>query len=54
MARVLGVTGVAHGRAAPPDTRLEAAVQRLRAASTPLLQALDPETQAAVRGEDPA
>ena len=54
MARVLGVTRGAHGRAALPDARLEAAVQRLRAASTPLLQALNPETQAAVRGEGPA
>ena len=54
MARMLGVTAGAHGRKALPDARLEESVQRLRAASTPLLQALDPETQAAVRGEDPA
>ena len=54
MARALGVTAGAHGRKALPDARLEDAAQRLRAASVPLLQALDPETQAAVRGEDPA
>jgi hypothetical protein len=29
------------------------AVQRLKDASAPLLQVLDPETRAAVRGEDP-
>ena len=54
MARALGVTAGVHGRPALPDARLEDAAQRLRAASTPLLQVLDPETQAAVRGEDPA
>jgi hypothetical protein len=35
-------------------TRLDDAVQRLRAASTPLLQVLDPDTRIAVRGEDPS
>jgi len=54
MARVLGVTAAAHSRTALPDARLEDAVKRLRAASDPLLQALDPETRAAVRGEEPA
>lgn len=54
MARALGVTAGVHDRTALPDARLEDAAQRLRAASTPLLQALDPETRAAVRGEDPA
>ena len=53
MARVLGVTAGAHGRKALPDPKLEDAVQRLRAASAPLLQALDPQTRAAVNGEDP-
>ena len=53
MARLLGVTAGAHGRKALPDTKLEDAVQRLRAASAPLLQALDPQTRAAVNGEDP-
>jgi hypothetical protein len=52
MARVLGMTVRAH--AAFPDARLEDALQRLRAASTPLLQPLDPETRAAVHGEDQA
>jgi hypothetical protein len=42
------------GPAASKDARLDDAVQRLRAASTPLLQVLDPETQAAVRGHEPA
>jgi hypothetical protein len=54
MARVLGVTGGPHDRTAFPDARLEDAVKRLRTASDPLLLALDPETRAAVRGEDPA
>ena len=54
MARVLGVTAGTHGRKALPDPKLEDAVQRLRAASAPLLQALDPQTRAAVNGEDPA
>ena len=53
MARVLGATATAHSRTALPDPRLENAVQRLRAASTPLLQVLDPETRIAVGGEDP-
>ena len=52
MARALGVTAKAPRPAASSDTRLEDAVQRLRAASTPLLQVLDPETRIAVRGED--
>jgi hypothetical protein len=52
MARALGVTVRAH--TAFPDARLEDALQRLRAASTPLLQPLDPETRAAIRGEDEA
>jgi len=54
MAHVLGVTAGAHGRPALPDARLEDAVQRLRVASTPLLEPLHPETRAAVRGEEPA
>jgi hypothetical protein len=55
MALVLGVTP---GRPSHADdasmTRLDAAVQRLKDASAPLLQVLDPETRAAVRGEDPS
>jgi hypothetical protein len=52
MARVLGVTG-GTSQAGVSMTRMDDAVQRLRAASTPLLQVLDPETRTAVRGEDP-
>jgi hypothetical protein len=53
MARVLGMTARAPRHEAFPDARLEDALQRLRAASTPLLQTLDPETRVAVRGEEP-
>jgi hypothetical protein len=35
------------------DTRLKDALKRLRAASTPLLQVLDPETRAVVEGDEP-
>jgi len=34
--------------------RLNEAVQRLRTASTPLLQVLDPETRSIIRGDPPA
>jgi len=54
MVRALGATARAPGPTAFPDARLDDAVQKLRAASAPLLQALDPETRIAVRGEDPA
>jgi len=54
MARALGVTARSSDRAPAPDARLLAAVKKLRAASTPLLQVLDPETQAAVRGDESA
>jgi hypothetical protein len=54
MAVSLGVTAKSSGGPASKDARLDDAVQRLRAASTPLLQVLDPETQAAVRGDDSA
>ncbi len=53
MARVLGATGTASGSAAP-TSRLDHAVRQLREASTPLIAALDPETQAAVRGDESA
>ncbi len=53
MAHALGVTASSSGPAAP-DARLDDAVQRLRAASTPLLAVLDPETQAVVRGDESA
>jgi hypothetical protein len=52
MAVSLGVTAKSSGGPASRDARLDDAVQRLRAASTPLLQVLDPETQAAVRGDE--
>ena len=54
MARALGVTARSHGPGTLADTRLDSAVQQLRTASTPLLQVLDPETQAAVRGDESA
>jgi len=54
MARVLGVTAGPAGQASFSTTRLDDAVQRLKAASAPLLQVLDPETRTAVRGEDPS
>lgn len=52
MARALGVTATAPGQAGFSATRLDDAAQRLRAASTPLLLVLDPETRAAVSGAD--
>jgi hypothetical protein len=55
MAVSVGMTAKSSGptgsKMAAKDARLDDAVQRLRAASTPLLQVLDPETQAAVRGD---
>ena len=53
MARVLGVTAGSPGHAAPSTTRMDDAAKRLKAASEPLLQVLDPATRAAIRGEDP-
>ena len=52
MARALGVTARSHGPGTLADARLDSAVQQLRTASTPLLQVLDPETQAAIRGDE--
>ena len=54
MARALSVLTRAPGQKDPPATRLDDAMQALKSASTPLLQDLDPQTRAAVRGEDPA
>jgi hypothetical protein len=51
MAHMLGVMGKSTGSVSP-DARLGDAVQRLSDASAPLLQVLDPETQAAVRGDE--
>ena len=53
MAIVLGVTPGRKSHADASATRMNDAVQRLKDASAPLLQVLDPETRAAVRGEDP-
>jgi hypothetical protein len=50
MARALGTTAKAPSQTAASAARLEDAVKRLREASTPLLQTLDPEIRAAVRG----
>jgi hypothetical protein len=54
MARALGMTAGTPAQDTFSATRLDDAVQRLRAASTPLLQVLDPATQVAIRGEDPS
>jgi hypothetical protein len=58
MAVSVGITAKSSGptgsKVAAKDARLDDAVQRLRAASAPLLQVLDPETQAAVRGDESA
>jgi hypothetical protein len=58
MAVSVGITAKSSGptgsKTASKDARLDDAVQRLRAASAPLLQVLDPETQAAVRGDESA
>jgi hypothetical protein len=48
------MTAKSSGQAAAKDARLDDAVQRLRAAATPLLQVLTPETQAAVSGDESA
>jgi hypothetical protein len=53
MAIVLGVTPGRKSRADASATQMDDAVQRLKDASAPLLQVLDPETRAAIRGEDP-
>jgi hypothetical protein len=54
MALSLGVTARPTGSAPAPDGRLDDAVRRLQTASTPLLAVLDPETRAAVRGDESA
>jgi hypothetical protein len=50
----LGVTAKSSGGPAAKDARLDGAVKKLRTASAPLLQVLDPQTQAAVRGDESA
>jgi hypothetical protein len=54
MAHALGVTAKSARPGTLADKRLDNAVQQLRTASTPLLQVLDSETQAAVRGDESA
>ena len=53
MALALGATAGPTG-AGPAGGRLDGAVRQLRAASAPLLAVLDPEAQAAIRGDEPA
>ncbi len=54
MARALTATARTPGQASYPTARLDDALQRLRTASTPLLQVLDPGTRAVVLGEQSA
>jgi hypothetical protein len=51
MARALTATAKKSGPASYPPARLDDAVQRVRTASTPLLQVLDPETRVVVLGD---
>jgi hypothetical protein len=53
MALALAASAKAPSPAGVSGAKLQEAVRRLRAASTPLLQALDPETRAAVQGDEP-
>ena len=53
MAVALGATA-RPASAGPAGARLDGAVLELRAASAPLLAVLDPEVQAAIRGDEPA
>ena len=54
MARALGITARPSAPGTLADARLDDAVQLLRAASALLLAVLDPETVAAVRGDESA
>jgi hypothetical protein len=54
MAQMLAATSKTSGPAAVSATRLDDALKRLREASTPLFQALDPATRAAVGGDESA
>jgi hypothetical protein len=51
MARALTAASRTPGQVSYPADRLDEAVQRLRTASTPLLQVLDPETRLVVLGD---
>jgi hypothetical protein len=53
MAWALSVLAGKPGEGKFSATRLDAAVQGLMSASTPLLQSLDPAVRSAVRGDDP-
>jgi hypothetical protein len=53
MAWALSVLARAPGQGSPSATQLDDTVQALKAASTPLLQNLNPEMRSAVRGDDP-
>ena len=52
MAHALKTASRSSGSMAWLETRLDDAVKQLRAASTPLLQVLNPETQAALQGDE--
>ena len=54
MAHALGVRARSPRPGTMADARLDDAVQQLRSASAPLLQVLDPETRAALRGDESA
>jgi hypothetical protein len=53
LARSLGATARPAGAPAQPGARLDDAVRRLRAASSPLLQQLSPDQLTAASGDDP-
>lgn len=52
MAKAIAAATPQHSKDSFPPERLDRAVQRLKDASTPLLQVLDTETQTVVRGEE--
>ena len=54
MARAIAAATRQHSKDSFPSGRLDRAVQQLKDASTPLLQVLDPQTRAVVRGEETA
>jgi hypothetical protein len=54
LAHALATTGQASGSAAVSPAQLTDAVRRLRDAAAPLLAVLDPQTQAAVTGDESA
>jgi hypothetical protein len=54
MARALAATAKKPGQASYPTAGLDDALQRLKTASTPLLQVFDPETRLLISGDQPA